>query len=85
MSRLINAALVNRGFCDQLLTNPSIALSKGYNGEAFQLSAPEMMFTLTVHAESLTDFAARWVMYENGLSAVGEVYQPIMLKWMNSL
>jgi hypothetical protein len=72
MSRLINAALVDKEFCDLLLTDPTTALSQGFNGEFFDLSAIEWRFMQTIHAESLTDFAARWVMYKNGLAPVGE-------------
>ena len=38
-SRLISAAVVNQRFCNLLLINPMIALSTGYNGESFHLTA----------------------------------------------
>ena len=36
MSRLLTAALVDRQFCDLLLTRPDLALANGYEGEPFQ-------------------------------------------------
>jgi hypothetical protein len=60
MSRLINAALVDKSFCHWLLFEPAKALKNGYNGEAFHLSRIETEFVFSVKAESLDDFARRW-------------------------
>jgi hypothetical protein len=38
MSRLVTAAVVNKKFCDLLLTSPAAALAAGYNGESFYLT-----------------------------------------------
>jgi len=61
MVRLLNAALVDRQFCDLLLRDPSSALEKDFYGKTFRLSARERQFVLTVKATSLTNFAAQWV------------------------
>ena len=57
LSRLLTAAVVNRGFCKLLLTNPATALEKGYNGESFRLGREEHELILSIRAKSLADFA----------------------------
>jgi len=57
LSRLINAAIVNREFCELLLTNPARALANGYYGEWFHLTSEEQNLILSIHAASLADFA----------------------------
>ncbi len=84
MSRLISAALVDQGFCRLLLSNPLAALSRGYNGETFELSAVERSFVLSVQAESLTDFAARWVKQASEHSVKKDVPRPVRYQWANS-
>jgi hypothetical protein len=79
MSRLINAALVDCEFCRLLLSNPSAALSKGYNGECFDLSEKERIFVLTVQAKTLTDFAVQWVVCKDQVSTIGDIPLPILL------
>ena len=37
ISRLLTAAVINEGFRKMLLTNPELALTKGYKGESFHL------------------------------------------------
>jgi hypothetical protein len=59
ISRLLTAAVVNEGFRKMLLTNPELALSKGYKGETFHLSKEERNRIASIHATSLTDFAAQ--------------------------
>ena len=81
MSRLVSAALVDQGFCRLLLSNPLAALSRGYNGETFDLSAVERSFVLSVQAESLTDFASRWVMLAGEHSATEDVSRPATYLW----
>ena len=78
MARLINAALVDRGFCSLLIFDPAAALSKGYRGETFDLSETERRFVLTVRAETLTEFAIQWVAYKDQLAAIGEA--PLALR-----
>jgi len=57
LSRLINAAVISKEFCRLLLTNPTAALSTGYNGDLFHLTSEERDLILSIHASSLADFA----------------------------
>jgi hypothetical protein len=57
LSRLLTAAVVNRGFCKLLLTNPEKALERGYHGESFRLGREEHELILSIRAQSLADFA----------------------------
>jgi hypothetical protein len=59
LSRLLTAAVVNRNFCNMLLTNPANALDKGYNGESFRLAKEEKALILSINAKSLTEFAMK--------------------------
>jgi hypothetical protein len=61
MSRLLSAALVDRQFCERLLSEPDLALANGYNGESFSLSLKERQFVLSTQFNSLPDLAERWV------------------------
>ena len=64
LSRLVTAAVVNRGFCDLLLTSPAAALAAGYSGESFHLAPEEWELVVSIRASSLTDFAIQ--LTENG-------------------
>jgi hypothetical protein len=57
LSRLINAAIVSKEFCELLLTNPARALASGYHGEWFHLTPEEQKLIFSIHASSLEDFA----------------------------
>lgn len=57
LSRLISAAVINRGFRDLLLSNPELALATGVNGETFRLDKDERDLVLSIQASSLADFA----------------------------
>ena len=59
ISRVLTAAVVNEGFRKMLLSNPALALAKGYKGESFHLSTEEHSRLANIHASSLTDFAAQ--------------------------
>ena len=61
VGRLLNAAIVDRQFCDLLLTRPDLALANGYSGEPFLLSSKERQFILTAKSTSLADLAKRWI------------------------
>ena len=56
-SRLLTAAVVNKGFRDLLLTDPSLALGQGYQGEFFPLDDIERGLILSIQADNLRDFA----------------------------
>jgi hypothetical protein len=57
LSRLFAAAVVNRQFCEMLLTNPQEALRKGYLGETFTLTKDERDLIISIRARSLADLA----------------------------
>jgi hypothetical protein len=58
-SRLLSAAVINRGFCNMLLSDPSKAITNGYSGEKFNLSKDAEEKLSTIHASSLQEFAAK--------------------------
>ena len=59
ISRLLAAAVVNRGFRSLLLTNPEWALARGYQGEYFRLDNEQKDLILSIRAESLAEFATQ--------------------------
>jgi len=58
-SRLLSAAVINRNFCNMLLTDPSRAINNGYSGEKFNLSKEAEEKVATIRATSLQEFAAK--------------------------
>lgn len=56
LNRLIAAAVVNRRFCQLLLTNPAKALH-GYGSERFDFTLSERELILSIHATTLEEFA----------------------------
>lgn len=61
LCRLLAAAVVSPEFRRLLLTDAAQALENGYNGASFGLSAGEQALILSIHANSLADFAAQLV------------------------
>jgi hypothetical protein len=57
LSQVFAAAVVNQQFCNMLLQDPSIALQKGYLGQAFSLSKEEQDLITSIRAKSLSDLA----------------------------
>jgi hypothetical protein len=57
LSQVFAAAVVNQQFCTMLLQDPSIALQKGYLGQAFSLSKEEQDLITSIRAKSLSDLA----------------------------
>jgi hypothetical protein len=57
LSRLLTAAVINRRFCNLLLTSPAAALASGYHGEPFRLATEEKDLVLSIQARSLEEFA----------------------------
>jgi hypothetical protein len=58
-SRLLTAAVINGPFRQALLRDPRKAISSGYAGEAFNLSADVVARLSTIKASSLSDFASQ--------------------------
>jgi hypothetical protein len=65
-SRLVNAAIVSKAFCDLLLTDAASALAAGYNGESFCLATEDRELILSIQATSLSDFALQLTNRRNG-------------------
>lgn len=65
MSRLFNAAIVDRKFCDLLLNRPDRALNDGYNGEPFSLSNRDRQLILEAKSTSLVDLAKHCVQFNS--------------------
>lgn len=57
LNRLLVAAVVSPRFCRLLLENPTAALTVGYRGQPFKLSAAERSHVLAIMASTLQEFA----------------------------
>jgi len=58
-SRILSAAVINQKFRDLLLNDPDRAVSRGYNGESFNLSSKEKKELSSLKGLSLADFASQ--------------------------
>jgi hypothetical protein len=65
ISRLLTAAVVNRGFRSLLLANPESALARGYQGEHFRLDNEQKNLILSIRADTLADFATQIAAFGN--------------------
>lgn len=61
LSGLFAAAVVSKSFCNMLLNNPEQALSQGYQGKSFGLSAQDASLIVSLNARSLSDLAKQVV------------------------
>ena len=57
LSKLFEAAVVNRQFCQLLLSQPETALRQGYLGNSFDLTLEEQALIISIQAKSLPDLA----------------------------
>jgi hypothetical protein len=57
LSKLFEAAVVNRQFCQLLLSRPETALQQGYLGNSFDLTLEEQSLIVSIQAKSLPDLA----------------------------
>ena len=57
VSKLFEAAVVNRQFCQLLLSQPETALQEGYQGNSFDLTLEEQALIVSIQANSLPDLA----------------------------
>jgi hypothetical protein len=65
INRLMAAAVIDRDFCNLLLSKPAAAIGQGYYGEKFQI-APETQKQIdTIRARSLSEFAQKLTSYPN--------------------
>ena len=58
-SRILTAAVINQQFRDMLLEDPDTAVSRGFNGENFNLSSKEKNELSSLKGLSLSDFASQ--------------------------
>ena len=58
-SRILSAAVINQKFRDLLLNDPDRAVSRGFNGESFNLSSKEKKELSSLKGLSLADFASQ--------------------------
>ncbi|MBP9675128.1 MAG: hypothetical protein KBD67_00155 [Anaerolineaceae bacterium] len=56
-SRILTAAVVNEKFRKLLLTNPGVAIKKGFAGEAFHLGAEDTRRIADIKVTTLAEFA----------------------------
>lgn len=57
LSKLFEAAVVNRQFCQLLLSQPEAALQQGYLGNSFDLTLEEQTLIISIRANSLPELA----------------------------
>jgi len=82
INRLLTAAIVSRKFCSLLLTDPIQALTKGYNGETFKLTAEEVQQIRAIKASSLRDFALQLI---NGHVHEKTATEAQLTSWRNKI
>jgi hypothetical protein len=58
-SRILSAAVINQQFRDLLLNDPDRAVSRGFNGESFDLSSKEKDELSSLKGLSLANFASQ--------------------------
>ncbi len=58
-SRLLTAAVINGRFRRLLLSNPRVAIQKGYAGEVFNLAEEESERISAIRAATLSEFASQ--------------------------
>ena len=61
-SQLFEAAVLNRQFCQLLLSQPETALIQGYLGNTFDLTSEEQALIISIQANSLPDLAQQVTM-----------------------
>ena len=57
LSKLFEAAVINRPFCQLLLSQPEVALKQGYLGNSFDLTLEEQALIVSIQANSLPELA----------------------------
>jgi hypothetical protein len=66
--RLIHAAIINKRFCQKLLTNPLTSIEDGYCGESFHFSSSFKESLRFVRAESIESFCSQVMQIINSQS-----------------
>ncbi len=65
IGRLIAAAVINKRFCDLLLSDPSQAITQGFQGESFHIAGKDRELILSIKAKTLSDFAQQLANYQH--------------------
>jgi hypothetical protein len=68
LNRLLSAAVVSKSFCNMLLSSPELALSNGYQGEAFNLCDADRNWLFSIKPTSLSDLAANMLTHQQKAS-----------------
>jgi hypothetical protein len=63
INRLFCAAAISKNFRTLLLSNPSEAVTRGFQGETFNLSKSEILCLQSIHARDISDFAAQYLRF----------------------
>jgi hypothetical protein len=61
LNRMLSAAVVSVSFRRLLLRDPIAAVTRGYNGESFEIPADELTQIKSIRAESLAQFASQLI------------------------
>ncbi len=56
-SKILSAAVINEKFRKLLLTNPGVAIKKGFGGEAFNLGSEDTRRISSIRVATLAEFA----------------------------
>jgi hypothetical protein len=64
LNRILSAAIVSTGFRNMLITHPEMAITKGYQGEKFNLSSDEYQWLVSVQATDLSSFASQLLNFQ---------------------
>ncbi len=64
LNRILSAAIVSPRFRTSLLNDPESAISRGYQGESFNLSREERDCLLSIKAKDLASFANQMLCYK---------------------
>ena len=65
INRVLAAAVVSQQFCTMLLKDPARAITQGFAGEQFSLSAEEFNLILSIQSSSLQEFAHQLCNYSS--------------------
>jgi hypothetical protein len=64
LNRMLCAAVVSKSFRSLLVADPEVAVTSGYQGETFDLSAEDRGWISSIRPSNLVDFAANLVTYQ---------------------
>lgn len=63
--KILAAAVINKQFRDQLLSNPLSALENGFGGQRFQIGSEMKARISTIRAKNLADFTMQFTQQFN--------------------